>query len=192
MILLNQILLWQVSKYVDTYDYIVFGIDRFDKTGFKPTKSVPEIIEMNRDDITKQLYAIGEWKEKGIRNWGVSNKALNIKLILNQRFPDSLNIGEDLIFLLKALENVDKGLYIGKCFYHYRQRESSITHLDIGNYEELVKEVFELTQNGLRNISAKYMAFLGYLFLLVSLYPRICFKCSYKKAVCFRDILYRK
>lgn len=185
-------LLSQLSTYVNCYDYIVFGIDRFDKRGSKVLKKDSYSIEMDRQNIIEQLFGIGGWKGKGIRNWGVSNKVLSVRLILEQRFLESLNLGEDLVFLLNVIDNVDKGLFISNCLYHYRQRKSSITHSEIGNYEELVKKTFELSQDRSRDVRARDLAFLGYLFLLVSLYPRICFKCSKDRAKNFRDKYIRK
>ena len=104
-----------------------------------------KITKLNKEKCIKLCLEL----ENPVLMAGVCNKLFKSHLIRNMKFDVDLHIGEDMLFLIKALLKTENIIFIEKSLYHYFQRENSVTHYfslkklsNIKSHERLMKEFF--------------------------------------------------
>lgn len=71
------------------------------------------------------------------------------------RFEYGINLGEDLLFIVKCLSHNPKIIYLGKAFYHYRRnygKESYTNTLRVENFNQMI-QILNWLKNHLDNKS---------------------------------------
>lgn len=129
-------------SFLDTYveyarrykaDYIVCGWAPFDKKGAIDRKQLTTNTppkEVDRYGAFQHAYSIGDWKKLHLAStsYFLANRCFAWKTIQNNRFDETMSVGEDQDFLVRAILNINKGLIVNEINYMYRQRSSSLSH----------------------------------------------------------------
>ncbi len=91
----------------------------------------PPKIPMDIKDFIYYMYKRDEYKGVAGYLW---TRLFRRELIKNQngvllvRFPEDLDLAEDIVFLAKVCKNTHQVMYTDKALYYYVQRESSAVH----------------------------------------------------------------
>ncbi len=174
--------------FIDSDDYI--DKETLEKCYIKAIKDKSDIVEFdfiweypNKSIIDSRTHYKGS-KEmlKQVRVMAC-NKIYNTKFLkdINPKFAVGLKY-EDILFTYQYVPYVNKVSYINKAFYHYVQRDNSLSNHQNERVREIytvLEEVYDYYKN--KNIFDKYYSELEYNFI------RILLGSSYKRAVNIPD-----
>lgn len=128
-------------------------------------------LKLDNRNAFYQIAEIGNWRKFGYQHWGVLNKVFKKELLQEERFDDYIRMGEDLIFLLRVLKKVNKGVCFNHNNYIYRIRSSSATHTPKVSYIPTLEELhLLLKQNEDSNLRTVYEKIFAE--NILSMYPR--------------------
>lgn len=136
-----------------------------------------------QNDIKEEFYSF--WGNNRFSLW---NHIFRKEIIKKVRFENLLS-GEDISFVMDALSNSNKIVYIPDVFYHYRITEDSISHKWIENavecrciiWKHQKKFLDSLQEKGESKIYAE-VAFDTYIWIIYQLCSRCC-PLTYKEKV---------
>lgn len=108
-------------------DIFCSGIyDEFEDRTVKRENKLPvkEVIT-DKNDLFLYVFKRDYYRNFGVFLW---NKVYKSELFENVRFDETLFIGEDLVVFTEVALKSNKFIYTNTAYYHYLQRQSSLTH----------------------------------------------------------------
>ena len=122
----------------DNPDMIYF--DFYDCCGDKKTLIKTSDFENNlvtKKDFLEQYFS-GNFRVDTL--W---HKVIKRELLENNNFDETINCGEDVVFLLEVVFKLDKIVYLPVPLYHYCDRNDSLTKIDALEHKKYVYEAME-------------------------------------------------
>lgn len=134
-----------IDKGVQPVEYLVFGFNFLTLKGIVGRNFPNEIIRLkNQHELIQQILQSSFWKNKCYSNWSLCNKVFATNLLKGLRFQKNMKLGEDIEFLCRAVQKARQGYFLGETLYHYRIRNSSVTHSRQKAYSGDIEALFQL------------------------------------------------
>lgn len=118
-----------MAKLKEQTDVLIFGYfkDYTDRTCKMQNKNTVDMSKVSTDRLIQYAFRREEYRNFGAFIW---NKIFRRDLLLKNRivFDDSLRRGDDVLFYTQVALAADSAVYTERNFYHYVQREDSVTH----------------------------------------------------------------
>ncbi len=111
-----------------TPDIAFCGLQEFDKSGLLNNHK-PLVKASNpycQDALISRLTSTGEWADTYADVRGLTNLMIDAKILLGERFDQSISNAEDTLFNLQITLKANTGAYVDEILYFYRQRKGSL------------------------------------------------------------------
>lgn len=107
-------------------DYGVCSFRSFDKRTYNNDKTIPEKQILNKDEIIKK-YFCRSCINYADESWFLGNRFFKKESIRGIFFNENLETAEDLDFMIRASQKLNKGVRIPRVLLNYRLRKNSLS-----------------------------------------------------------------
>lgn len=138
----------EATMYEELYDMMEKGFANLSISGIY-VNNWPEYTEEKKGRLSQERaikLCLGLTEEKPCLMSGICNKLFQKEILNGLYLDETLYIGEDMLFLIQAIQRSKRINYTTKSLYHYIQRNTSAIHTisrkhlsDIISHEEVLK-----------------------------------------------------
>ena len=135
---------YQLLKEYKT-EFIIGGLIPFEDTVTEQKLENPDVLVFDSNINELKSHLIGDrimFGNKAYINRGPVSRLIARDLAIKYGFPEDIHLGEDFIWNLKVLSNIDKAVAVKQVWYYYRINSESATHkYDPDIYEKILAQV---------------------------------------------------